>query len=68
MGEGSSFGEIDGAGDESLRVSFPSLFALASSKEAWVTDLRVHFSVESGWNPRFSRPLNDWEVETVECF
>ena len=46
----------------------PSLFALASSKEAWVTDLRVHSSVESGWNPRFSRPLNDWEVETVECF
>ena len=21
---------------------------------------------EGGWNPRFSRPFNDWEVEEVE--
>ncbi|RVX23889.1 hypothetical protein CK203_000399 [Vitis vinifera] len=49
-------------------VSFPSLFALASSKEAWVEDLWVHSSKGGGWNPSFSRPLNDWEIETVECF
>ena len=49
-------------------MSFPSLFALASSKEAWVADLWMHCSKGGGWNPSFSRPLNDWEIETVECF
>ncbi|RVW52508.1 hypothetical protein CK203_068888 [Vitis vinifera] len=24
--------------------------------------------LRDGWNPSFSRPLNDWEIETVECF
>ena len=23
---------------------------------------------EGGWNPRFSKPFNDWEVEVVERF
>ena len=55
-------------GDEPLCVSLPSLFALASSKEAWVADLWVHSSEGGGWNPSFSRPLNDWEIEIVECF
>ena len=49
-------------------MSFPSLFTLASSKEAWVTDLWVHSSKGSGWNPSFSRPLNDWEIGMVKCF
>ena len=55
-------------GDEPLCVSLPSLFALASSEEAWVADLWVHSSEGGGWNPSFSRPLNDWEIEIVECF
>ena len=55
-------------GDEPLCVSFPSLLTLASSKEAWVADLWMHYSKGGGWNPSFSRPLNDWEIETVECF
>ena len=67
MGEGSSFGKIDGAG-MSLYVSFPSLFALASSKEAWVANLWVQSSEGGGWNPSFSRPFNDGEFGTVGCF
>ena len=55
-------------GDEPLYVSFPSLFTLTSSKKAWVVDLWVHSSEGGGWNPSFSRLLNDWEIETVECF
>ncbi|RVX08852.1 CRM-domain containing factor CFM2, chloroplastic [Vitis vinifera] len=55
-------------GDEPLCVSFPSLFAFARSKKAWVADLWVHSSIGGEWNPSFSRPLNDWEFETMECF
>ena len=55
-------------GDEPLCVSFPSLFALARSKKAWVADLWVHSSIGGEWNPSFSRPLNDWEFEMMECF
>lgn len=46
-------------GDEPLCVSFPSLLALASSKEAWVVNLWLHSSEGGGWNTIFSRPLND---------
>ena len=55
-------------GDEPLCVSFPSLFAFARSKKAWVADLWVHSSIGGEWNPSFSRPLNDWEFEMMECF
>ena len=46
-------------GDEPLSVSFPSLFALATSKEAWVVDLWSHSNGSGIWIPRFSRHLND---------
>ncbi|RVW94842.1 putative ribonuclease H protein [Vitis vinifera] len=50
-------------GDEPLCVSFPSLFALAVSKDAWVKDVwRCNEGVGS-WSPLFSRPFNDWELE-----
>ena len=55
-------------GDEPLSVSFPSLFALATLKEAWVADLWSHFIGAGVWIPRFSRHLNDREIEEVECF
>ena len=55
-------------GDELVCVSFPLLFAPAISKEAWVTDLWMHSNESSVWIPNFSKPLNDWEIETVECF
>ena len=50
-------------GDEPLSVSFPSLFALATLKEAWVADLWSHFIGAGVWIPIFSRHLNDWEIE-----
>nr|CAN69266.1 hypothetical protein VITISV_043642 [Vitis vinifera] len=50
-------------GDESLCVSFPSLFALAVSKDAWVKDVWRCNEGGGSWSPLFSRPFNDWELE-----
>ena len=44
-------------GDSSLNIVFPSLFTLASVKEAWMGD-----SVKEAcvcWNPTFIKPFND---------
>ena len=48
-------------GDSPLCESFPSLFALSAEKEAWVADVRDPLAKGSwgGWNPCFSRALND---------
>nr|CAN73158.1 hypothetical protein VITISV_017219 [Vitis vinifera] len=53
-------------GNFALCNSFPSLYAIASSKEAWVEEFWDTSGVEGAWSPRFSRPFNDWEVEEVE--
>ncbi|RVW38066.1 putative ribonuclease H protein [Vitis vinifera] len=53
-------------GNLPLCNSFPSLYAFASSKEAWVEEFWDTSGVEGAWCPRFSRPFNDWEVEEVE--
>ena len=55
-------------GDEPLNVSFPSLFTLSNSKDAWVAELWQHSNEECGWNHNFLRPLNDWEIVIVERF
>ncbi|RVW61029.1 hypothetical protein CK203_045822 [Vitis vinifera] len=52
-------------GNNTLHDSFPSLFALVVSKDAWVADCWDSLGEEGGWNPRFSRSFNDWEVEAV---
>ena len=54
--------------DEPLNVSFPSLFALSNSKDAWVVELWQHSNEGGSWNPNFPRPLNDWEIVIVERF
>ena len=49
---------------------FASLFPLDNSKEAWV-EVIWDSSLEGGsgvWNPCFSRPFNDWEMDVVESF
>ncbi|RVW85571.1 hypothetical protein CK203_037527 [Vitis vinifera] len=46
-------------GDEPLYESFPSLFTLSSSKEAWVADVWNPKGEEDGWTPLFSRVFND---------
>ncbi|KAL6331818.1 hypothetical protein AAG906_020162 [Vitis piasezkii] len=53
-------------GNFALCNSFPSLYAIASSKEAWVEEFWDTSGEEGVWSPRFSRPFNDWEVEEVE--
>ncbi|RVW15964.1 putative ribonuclease H protein [Vitis vinifera] len=53
-------------GNSTLCNSFPSLYAFASYKEAWIEEMWDHFGGEGVWSPRFSRPFNDWEVEEVE--
>ena len=49
-----------------LQVSFPLLFALAESKEAWVREFWDDVFGEGGWNPVFTSPFNDWEVDEAE--
>ena len=50
-----------------LSEVFPSLFALASNKEAWVNEVWTAGGEGGGsWNPCFNRPFNDWEMEEVE--
>ena len=50
-----------------LSEAFPSLFALASNKEAWVNEVWTAEGEWGGsWNPCFNRPFNDWEMEEVE--
>ena len=58
----------DKCGNDALCDSFPSLYALAASKEVWVAKVWDSMGEEGGWNPRFSKPFNDWEVEVVERF
>ena len=55
-------------GEEPLCITFPSLFALASSKVKWVVDV-WNSSVEGGgYTPCFSKPFNNWKVLSVEQF
>ena len=55
-------------GNFALCDSFPSLYALAVSKEVWLVELWDSSGKEEVWSPRFSWPFNDWEVEEVERF
>ncbi|RVW63495.1 putative ribonuclease H protein [Vitis vinifera] len=57
-------------GDAPLCDSFPSIYALSIEKEAWVADVwdPLVQGGRGGWNPCFSRALNDWEMEEAELF
>ncbi|KAL6332308.1 hypothetical protein AAG906_004871 [Vitis piasezkii] len=57
------YGVEEGGWYEALSLSFPSLYALVTSKEAWVAEVWDATGEDGGWNPRFSRPFNDWEME-----
>ena len=62
------FWEDRWCGDKALSLSFPSLYALVTSKEAWVVEVWDATGEDGGSNPHFSRRLNDWEMEMVERF
>ena len=53
-------------GEEDLSSFFPSLFALATHKEALVANIWVGGG--EGWSPCFSRSFNNWEVEEAVRF
>ena len=55
-------------GDEPLCESFPSLFSISLSKDAWVSDVWNLDGDGDGWTHLFSRAFNDWEIEMVEHF
>ncbi|WMV11936.1 hypothetical protein MTR67_005321 [Solanum verrucosum] len=52
------------AGQASLKASFPDLFSLSLQKVATVKEMRD----AQGWNLKFRRPLNDWEVNRMVEF
>ena len=58
-GHGVKFWKDFGCGCEPLSVSFPSLFAIAESKDTWVGDLWCGPKEGKGWKPFFIRPFND---------
>ncbi|RVW50850.1 hypothetical protein CK203_101810 [Vitis vinifera] len=48
--------------------AFPSLYSLASSRDAWVAQLWDQSRELGHWNPIFTRLNNDWGMEEVEAF
>ena len=68
MGDGKnvSFWKDKWCGTVPLCEIFPSLFALATSKEAWINEVWTAEGERRGsWTPHFNRPFNDWEMEEV---
>ncbi|RVW31184.1 DExH-box ATP-dependent RNA helicase DExH6 [Vitis vinifera] len=53
---------------EPLCESFPFLFSISLSKNAWVSDVWNPVGDGDGWTPLFARAFNDWEIEVVEHF
>ena len=49
-----------------LARRFPQLFNVAAQKSATVGDLWDQNSGQGGWNLRFIRGLNDWELTLVD--
>ncbi|KAJ9676777.1 hypothetical protein PVL29_022006 [Vitis rotundifolia] len=54
--------------DEPLCESFPSLYSISLTKDAWVSEVWNSESDGEGWTPLFSRAFNDWEIAMLECF
>ena len=55
-------------GGEALSNRFPTLFNLASNKEAKVADIWEIREGEGFWSLTFLRALNDWEIEEMTRF
>ena len=55
-------------GVETLCNCFPSLFILATNKEAKVVDIWDRREGAGCWSPTFLRSLNDWELEEMTRF
>ncbi|RVW93098.1 hypothetical protein CK203_031459 [Vitis vinifera] len=52
-------------GDEALSRIFPQLFALAVHKNATINEVWDSSFGQGGWNLRFARDSNDWEMDLI---
>ena len=52
-------------GNYVLSQSFPNLFAMAAHRNATVEEMWNQNFGQGGWNLRFLRDFNDWELDTV---
>ena len=52
-------------GVDPLKATFPNLYIMAGSKGACVADCWDLEGVAGGWNLRFLRSFNDWELDQV---
>ncbi|RVW54128.1 putative ribonuclease H protein [Vitis vinifera] len=53
-------------GDERLSHAFPLLYEMAVNKNATVNEMWDHRSGPGGWNLRFHRDFNDWELDLIK--
>ena len=60
------FWEDEWCGENPLSASFPTLYAIAASKGAKVGEVWKTIGDGRGWNLRFIRPFNDWELEETQ--
>ena len=51
-----------------LCLSFHTLYEVAVSKGARVANLWESLGSKGGWNFKFERSFNDWELDIVQCF
>ena len=49
-------------------ITFPALYSLANSKGAKVAEVWDSLGEGGGWNPRFGRGFNNWELDMVQDF
>ena len=68
VGEEFAFWEDKWCGEVPLCVLYPSVYIAAASKQENVAEIWDHSDVMGGWNPRFLRSFNDWELEIVYNF
>ncbi|KAJ9673913.1 hypothetical protein PVL29_023454 [Vitis rotundifolia] len=52
-------------GNAALSHNFPQLFAVAVHRKATVKDVWDSSLGQGGWNLRFSRDFNDWELDMI---
>ena len=60
------FWEDTWCGGLPLSEAFIALYNIASLKESMISDIWVRYGDQGAWDPKFERPFNDWELETVQ--
>ena len=70
LGEGKRirFWEDVWCGESPICTMFPTLYSIVVARGAKVAEVWESSGDSGAWNPRFLRPLNDWEMEQVQNF